>query len=57
MESEGSLPYSQQQVTSPNAQADKSESPASRLNTHLNIILSYDTIRWENHDWTYCHVS
>jgi len=50
MESEGSLPYSQQQVTSPNAQADKSESPASRLNTHLNIILSYDTIRWENHD-------
>jgi len=58
MESEGSLPYSQQQVPSPNAQADKSQSSASHLNTtHLIIILSYDTIRWENHEWTYCHVS
>ena len=57
MESEGSLPYSQQQVTSPNVQADKSESPASHLNIHLTIILSYDTIRRENHEWTYCHVS
>jgi hypothetical protein len=57
MESEGSRPYSQQQVTSPNAQADKSESQASRLNTDLNVNLSYDTIRWENHEGTYCHVS
>ena len=50
MESEGSLPYSQQQVTSPNAQADKSETLASHLHTHLNITLSYDTIRRENHE-------
>jgi hypothetical protein len=57
MEYEGSLPFSQQQVTGPNADADKSESPTSRLNTHINIILSYDTIRWEYHERTYRHVS
>ena len=57
MEVEGSLSHSQQQVTSSNAQPDKSESPASHFNTHLNIILSYDIIRRENHELTYCHVS